>query len=116
MSSNINDDLVRISESIGIKYILKGKEVSSAEVFSNSGMLPAIALRADQLSYLCLGYGIGIKIEKNEKANLKRIVKFDKDTPNILRYLCILDIIEELNKANNSKKIIILDELLYEFR
>jgi len=114
MAQDISNELVNIAKSVDAKFSLNSSHLTLQEVFSEVGMLPAIARRADQLSALCLGYGIGITIEDLESARLGIKVSFDDVTPNILRYLCIFDVLNELMRVKDPAGVTPLDELLYD--
>lgn len=109
-----NKKLAAICKRIGVNFTLKGRPLSYDEVFSDTGMMPGIAKRADQLASLCLGYGIGVTFEDAEKSLLGRRAKFDEYTPDVLRLLCITDVIYELMKNSPSKEATALDELMYD--
>lgn len=110
----IAKSLSLICKSLNAKFYLNDKFISYDEVFADSGLLPAIARRADQLCSLCLGYGIGISFEESEKSLLGVRVIFDDVTPNVLRYMCITDVISELIQAGPSPDKTPLDELMYD--
>ena len=95
-------------------FTLKGRPISYAEMFANSGILPGLAKRADQLSSLCLGYGLGIKLEDDSDALLGAKVQFDQYTPDILRLFCIVDSLHDLIRMSPSSNEVPLDELLYD--
>lgn len=97
-----------------VKFMLGGKPISSEEVFADVGLLPAIARRADQLCSLCLGYGIGVTFIEADDAMLGVKVQFDEVTPNVLRLLCIYDIVLGIVNASSSKDQVDLDELMYD--
>ena len=88
--------------------------IKHADVFSSTGLLPAIVRRADQLSSLCLGYGLGASFEDSEGALLGTRVLFDEVTPNALRLLCMTDVLHELVQGGPSKDHTPLDELMYD--
>ncbi len=110
----LQNDLSKIAKKLNVQFTLNGRILHYNEVFSDTGLLPAIAKRADQLCALCLGYGIGVTFTEAEgsKIGIKSI--FDDVTPKILRYLCITDVLCELQKASPSSNQISLDELMYE--
>ena len=114
MSQDVQKSLIHIAKSVGARFSLNSNHLTLEEVFSTTGMLPAIARRADQLSALCLGYGIGITIEDLESARLGIQVTFDDVTPNILRFLCIFDVLNELMRVKDPGGVTPLDELLYD--
>ncbi len=82
-----------IARALGANFTFNDKPISIEEALSETGLLPAIARRADQLCSLCLGYGIGITFEEADKSILGVKVTFDDVTPNVLRFLCIADVI-----------------------
>lgn len=112
--ADINKKLVQITQTLGAKFTLNDRFISLEEVFSDTGLLPAIARRADQLCSLCLGYGIGISFDEAEKSLLGVHVIFDEVTPNVLRYLTITDVMCELIQTSPSRDEVALDELMYD--
>ena len=54
---DISKSMSLISARMNAKFYLNDRFVSFDEVFADTGLLPAIARRADQLCSLCLGYG-----------------------------------------------------------
>lgn len=106
--------LTKIATNMNLKFSLKSQPVSYAEVFSATGALPAIAKRADQLSSLCLGYGIGVNFEEEKGTLSGKKVAFDDTTPDSLRLLCIIDVLSELKKSTTSDGMTPLDELMYD--
>lgn len=111
---NIQKSLTMIASSMNAKFYLNDRFMGYEEVFSEAGLLPAIARRADQLSSLCLGYGLGISFDEDEGALLGNRVVFDEVTPNSLRLLCIIDVVYELIQGGPSKDYTPLDELMYD--
>ena len=103
-----------IAKELKANFTLSGKAITYEEVFSPSGLLPAISKRADQLASLCLGYGIGVSFDDAAEAKLGVKVKFDEVTPNVIRLMCITDVICELMEAAPSKATTPLDELMYD--
>jgi intracellular multiplication protein IcmS len=103
-----------ISASMNAKFYLNDRFVSYDEVFAETGLLPAIAKRADQLCSLCLGYGLGATFDESEGALLGLRVVFDEVTPNVLRLLCMTDVVNELIQGGQSKDYTPLDELMYD--
>ena len=110
MAKDFIKQLEALTTVMGVSFSLHNNSISSAEVFSNLGLLPAIARRADQLCSLCLGYGIGVTFEDAEGSLLGIKVIFDDVTPSVLRYLCIADVLSELVKTAVSKDNVALDE------
>ena len=99
---------------MGVNFILNGKPLTHAEVFSDVGLMPALARRADQLCSLCLGYGMGLSFEDKEDTILGVKIIFDDVTPSSLRLLCITDVVCELIHASANKELVALDELMYD--
>src|ERR1700722_7024108 len=88
--------LGKVARAMNARFSLNGRPMTIEEVFTPTGLLPAIARRADQLCSLCLGYGIGITFEEAEGSVLGVKVIFDDVTPNTLRMLCVADVVNEL--------------------
>lgn len=106
--------LILVVKTLGARFSLNGTQMSLEEVFKVDGMLPALARRADQLSSLCLGYGIGVKFEDTKESKLGMKVSFDDITPNVLRYLTVLDVVNELMRNQDHSGVTPLDELMYD--
>lgn len=114
MKIELSAQLAALATELKVKFTYNGKNMSYEEVFSPMGLLPAMAKRADQLSSLCLGYGIGVTFDEVEKSVLGTEVKFDEATPAALRLMCLTDVLHELIKASANKEIVSLDELMYD--
>lgn len=114
MDGDIQKNMSLIAASMNAKFYLNDRFVSFDEVFSDTGLLPAIARRADQLCSLCLGYGLGVSFDEAEGAMLGSRVVFDEVTPNVLRLLCITDVVNELIQGGPSRDYTPLDELMYD--
>ena len=114
MERDIHKGMVLIAAGMNAKFYLNDRFVSFDEVFSDTGLLPAIARRADQLCSLCLGYGLGITFDEAENALLGTRVIFDSVTPSVLRLLCLTDVINELIQGGPSRDYTPLDELMYD--
>lgn len=110
----INKQLVSIAQVMSVGFVLNNKPISATEVFADTGLLPALSRRADQLCILCFGYGLGVSFEETEKATLGIRVIFDEATPNSLRLMCITDVLFELKQAAQQPNVIVLDELMYD--
>lgn len=110
----LENKLIAIAKKLGATFSLKGRPLSFTEVFSDTGLLPGIAKRADQLASLVFGYTLGATYEDTEKAVLGVKVTFDEFTPDTLRLVCILDVLCELIKNSPSKHAVPLDELMYD--
>lgn len=111
---DIKRKLATIIKKMNVKFTLNDKPIPPEEIFAENGLLPAIARRADQLASLCLGYGIGATFEETEGTLLGVKVIFDDVTPDILRIMCITDVMFELVKLSPSPTETPLDELLYD--
>lgn len=114
MERDLRKCLVKIAASMNAKFYLNDRFISFDEVFSYTGLLPAIARRADQLCSLCLGYGLGLSFNDAENALLGTEVVFDEVTPNTLRLLCMTDVLNELIQGGPSRDYTPLDELMYD--
>ena len=95
-------------------FSLKGSKITYREIFSATGLLPALAKRADNLASLCFGYGLGIKVEDEEKSLLGVKVSFDEFTPDVIRIFCIIDTLQEIVKSSPTASDVSLDELMYD--
>lgn len=111
---DISQQMSKIARLMHGSYSLNGRPMTMDEVFSPTGLLPGIARRADQLSSLCLGYGIGVTFEEAEGSALGVKAVFDDITPNALRLLCLIDVLNELMKGTPRGEVTALDQLLYD--
>lgn len=111
---DISQQMSKIARLMGGSYSLNGRPMTMDEVFALTGLLPGIARRADQLSSLCLGYGIGVTFEEAEGTVLGVKAVFDDITPNSLRLLCLIDVLNELMKGTPRGEVTALDQLLYD--
>ena len=111
---NLSNKLSAMTKQIGANFTLKGRPISPNEIFADTGLLPGLTKRADQLASLCLGYCLGATYQDVEKSLLGVKVTFDEFTPDALRLFCILDVISELVKSSPSKDAVPLDELMYD--
>jgi intracellular multiplication protein IcmS len=114
MERDISKCMATIAATMNAKFFLNDRFVSFDEVFSVTGLLPAITKRADQLCSLCLGYGLGATYDEAEGALLGIRVVFDEVTPNVLRLLCITDVVNELIQGGPSRDYTPMDELMYD--
>lgn len=114
MIEEIKKNMSLIATAMNAKFYLNDRFVSFDEVFSDTGLLPAIARRADQLCSLCLGYGLGVTFDEAENALLGTRVVFDEVTPNVLRLLCMTDVLNELIQGGPSRDYTPMDELMYD--
>lgn len=106
--------LGKVARTMGLRFSLNGRPMTIDEVFAPAGLLPGIARRADQLCSLCLGYGIGATFEEAEGSTLGVKVIFDDITPNILRLLCMTDVLNELTQSTPKGEMAPLDQLMYD--
>ena len=114
MNIDMSVQLGKVARAMGVRFSLNGRPMTIEEVFAPAGLLPAIARRADQLASLCLGYGIGITFEEAEGSVLGVKVMFDDVTPNVLRMLCVADVLNELTAATPRGEMAPLDQLMYD--
>jgi intracellular multiplication protein IcmS len=114
MEQDISKCMILIASKMNAKFYWQNRFVSPEEIFSYTGLLPAIARRADQLCSLCFEYGLGVTFNDSEKALLGTEVVFDKVTPNALRLLCMMDVVYELIRGGPSRDYTPLDELMYD--
>lgn len=112
--TDLTKQLIAIAKELKANFTLHEVPMDVEEVFSCTGLLPAIARRADQLSSLCLGYGIGVTFEDDDAAFLGVKVEFDEVTPAVLRLLTITDAVCELIQTAASQDATPLDELMYD--
>lgn len=110
----ISDLMAKIAKTMGARFSLNGRPMTVEEVFAPTGLLPAICRRADQLSSLCLGYGIGATFEEVQGSVLGVKVVFDEITPNALRILCMTDVLHELTQSTPRGEVTVLDQLMYD--
>lgn len=111
---DVSQQMIKVARLLNGRFSLNGRPMTMEEVFSPTGLLPGIARRADQLSSLCLGYGIGVTFEEAEGSVLGVKVTFDEITPNILRLLCMIDVLNELMKGTARGEMTTLDQLMYD--
>ena len=111
---DISQQMIKIARTMNAQFSLNGRPLTMEEVFSYTGLLPGIARRADQLSSLCLGYGIGATFEEEEGSALGIKVIFDDITPNALRLLCMIDVLNELMKVVPRGEVVPMDQLMYD--
>lgn len=114
MATDMCKNMALIAAAMNAKFYLNDRFVSFEEVFADTGLLPAIARRADQLCSLCLGYGLGATFDEAEGSLLGIRVVFDEVTPDVLRLLCMTDVLNELIQGGPSRDYTPLDELMYD--
>lgn len=103
-----------IAKVLRCNFSLREQPVSIDQVISETGLLPAMVRRADQLCSFCLGYGLGVSFEESQGSMLGVRVKFDEATPNSLRLLCISDVLIELMQQGPTREVTPLDDLMYD--
>lgn len=106
--------MAKVAKTMGARFSLNGRPMTVEEVFAPTGLLPAICRRADQLSSLCLGYGLGATFEDAQGSVLGVKVIFDDITPNALRVLCLTDVLHELTQSTPKGEVTMLDQLMYD--
>lgn len=111
---DVSQQLIKIVRAMNGRFSLNGRPMTADEVLAPTGLLPAIAKRADQLSSLCMGYGIGASFEEAEGSVLGTRVIFDDITPNTLRLLCMIDVVNELMQSTPRGDLTALDQLMYD--
>lgn len=111
---NMTELMIKAARAMNGRYALNGRPLTMEETFSPTGLLPGIARRADQLASLCLGYGLGITIEDAEGSLLGISVTFDELTPNALRVLCMIDVLNELMRGTRRGELSSMDQLMYD--
>jgi intracellular multiplication protein IcmS len=111
---NFKPILCNFTQDMNAKFTMAGKVLSAEEVFAETGFLPALAKRADQLCLLCMGYGIGVSFVDADSSILGIKVQFDEVTPDILRLIFLYDVIAQIVKAAPDKNQVSLDDLMYD--
>lgn len=106
--------IMAVAKTLGKVYTLKGEQLQLEDVFSDTGLLPGIARRADQIASMCFGYGLGATFEDEESSMLGKRVIFDEFTPDALRIFCMIDVLLEIVKGNDTGGVVNMDELLYD--
>lgn len=111
---NLSKKFEALVKNMGASFTFKGRPVTPSEIFSESGLLPGLAKRADQLAQLCFGYGIGVTFQDMDQAVLGNKVTFDEFTPDIIRLFTIADVLYEMIRSSGAQHAVPLDELLYD--
>ncbi len=111
---DVSQQIGKIARTMNLRFSLNGRPMTIDEVFAPTGLLPAITRRADQLCSLCLGYGIGVTFEEAEGSTLGVKVIYDDITPNVLRMMCITDVLFELSQSTPRGEMTPLDQLMYD--
>ncbi len=108
----LSNQLIAVAKAMGCRYTVRGEPISYEEVFSEMGLLPALLRRADQLCSFCLGYGLGLTFDRSDKSKVGVTVQFDSVTPNVLRLLCVTDVLHEFLQQSSSADVVSLDDLM----
>jgi intracellular multiplication protein IcmS len=112
---SLQKHIISICREAKMNFTLNDRPITFDDVFSDVGLFPAIVRRADQLSSLCLGYGLGASFDEVEQSTLGVKVAFDDVTPEALRLLCIIDVVYELvNMSPTPGGPTPVDELMYD--
>lgn len=114
MAADISEMMIKAARQLKGNYSLNGRPLTMEDVFRPNGLMAGIARRADQLCSLCLGYGIGVTFEEEEGSVLGVKVVFDDITPNSLRLLCMIDVLNELMRGVRPGDMVSLDQLMYD--
>ncbi len=102
---DIPKSMALISAAMNAKFYLNDRFVSLRKFLRTPVYLPAIARRADQLCFLMLRLWVGVSFDEAENALLGNRVVFDEVTPNVLRLLCMTDVINELIQVGQAETI-----------
>lgn len=115
-NSDLSKQLIAFCKELGARFSINERTLTLDQVFDPAGALPLIARSANEISMVCLDYGIGVTIESVEGTMFGLKASFDETTPRALRLLFLIDIIQELIKgsAGNPKGLTSLDCLLYD--
>lgn len=109
-----SSQVIAIAKVLKCNFTLRDSAVQPEDIFKDTGLLPAIMRRADQLCSFCLGYGLGVNFEESQGAMLGVKVTFDDATPTSLRLICAADVIIELMQNSPSRESTPLDDLMYD--
>ncbi|MDB6096377.1 MAG: icmS [Francisellaceae bacterium] len=109
---SISSQLSAVATTLGCQFQAKGQPLMMEQVFSPTGLLPAILRRADQLCSFCLGHGLGATFERSDNALKGVVVTLDDVVPTSIRLLCCLDVIMEFMHNAPSPDKISLDDLM----
>ncbi len=112
--SVLEKKLVSVTKRMGKYFTLKGRQLTLEEIYSTSGLLPGLVRQADQLASMCFGYGLGATFEDCDESLMGQRVILDEFTPDILRLFCIIDVLAEIIKGNDTEGVVSMDELLYD--
>ena len=114
MSEIFIKSIKSIAQQLRCNFTLRDQPLTYDQVFADSGLLPSIMRRADQLCSFCMGYGLGVTFEDAQGTMLGVRVKFDDATPNALRLMCATDVLIEIIQSAPSRDVTPLDDLMYD--
>lgn len=103
----------QLTKKQSITYTLRSKVIEPEEVFSATGLMPALVKRADQLCSLCFGVSSGATYadEKDAMLGTKLVLKSNQLPMGF--YFCFADtLLEVTGSAKNTR--VNMDELLYD--
>ncbi len=109
---NLTKYLCSLTESLNCKFTLRGQAVPTEKLFADTGLLPGLLRKADQLSQFCLGHDLGIRFEDAPGTMLGNKAELNDKISDGLRLLCLLDVMMEIIYAAPSREAVPLDELL----
>lgn len=110
----IGKQLIAISKALRCQFTLRDQPLTMEQVFSETGLMPGLFRRADQLASFCLGYNLGLIFEEAPTSMLGSRIKFDDKTPNALRVMCATDVLIEFIQNSPSRSLTALDDLMYD--
>ena len=103
-----------VSAEIGVTYVLRSQDLMYEEAFSDRGLLPAVAQRANMLAKAMYGSDIGVEFLEDAGGTLGKKVVFSQVDNVFLRLMCVIDVLSELAQSADAKGKVSLDELLYD--
>ena len=114
MADSLSKQVIGIAKTLQCNFTLRDQPVPIEQALADTGLLPAIMRRADQLCSFCLGYGLGVTFEESQGTMLGVMAKYDDATPNSLRLLCAADVLIEIMQHAPSREVTPLDDLMYD--
>lgn len=111
---NLVKQLSAVSKILRCNFTLRDQPLPYDKVFSETGLLPAIMKRSEQLSNFCLGEGLGLTYENVPNSMLGIKVVFDDKVPDSLRLFCAVDVLIELVQSAPNYDLTPLDDLMYD--
>lgn len=104
---------IALAKTLEAQYTLRDRDLTHEEIFAEYGLLPALAKRAEQVSTLVMGYGLGASYEENPKSTLGTVVNFDDLTPDAIRMIYFAYVMKNIQaQATQASGKTVLDELL----